>query len=579
MSAVSPWRSAFLLICGILLPAVMRAQQDPLNQAYALERRGNFAAAADLYREVLARRPAEVAALLGLERSLSPLNRLPEMLPQVRAALAESPANSAIHSITLRAWAAADQPDSLRAAAERWAAAAPRDETPYREWGMAALARHDRQGAREAFLLGRERIGRADVLAPELAQLAVLDEDYQGATREWLQAVRSLPGYRTSAASALAQAPAKVRPDILRQLDQAGGVDARRLGVELRARWGDPVGAYRLLVASLPAAPGPATDALRQFLDQVRGLDTREGHLAEAMVLEALGERQPPPGQARLRLESARAYELAGDRGGARRMLSLLAADGAAPEIAAGAASTLITLLLSEGNPEEAAARLEQYRTSFKIDEYEELRRSVAAGWMRAGRLDQAERTIGPDSTVEGFALRGRLQLLRGDVAGARTALQAAGPYAGTREEATERLALLALLQPLEADTIPELGAGFLALERRDSSRAASAFEHLAGQLAAAAGGAELHLLAGRLQAGLKRPAEAERLFRLAAAADAPATAAAAELELGQLYISQDRDQEASSVLEHLILTYPRSALVPQARRLLDLARGAIPRT
>jgi tetratricopeptide (TPR) repeat protein len=564
---------------GILPPALLGAQQDPLNQAYALERRGNFAAAADLYREVLAKRPAEVAALLGLERSLSPLNRLPEILPQVRAALVAGPANGAVHSIALRAWAAADQPDSLRAAAERWAAVAPQDETPYREWGMAALARHDRQGARKAFLLGRERIGRPDVLAPELAQLAALDEDYLGATREWLLAVRSLPGYRTSAASALAQAPSKFRPDILRQLDQDGSVDGRRLGVDLRARWGDPVGAYHSLVASLPAAPGPATDALRQFLDQVRGLDTREGHLAQGMVLEALGERQPGPAQARLRLDSARAYELAGDRDGARRMLSLIAADGTAPGIAAGAASTLITLLISEGNPGDASARLEQYRTSFTIDEYENLRRTVAAGWMRAGQLDQAERTIGPDSTVEGLALRGRLQLLRGDVAGARTALQAAGPYAGTREEATERLALLALLQPLEADTVPELGAGFLALERRDSSSAAAAFEHLAGQLGAAEGGAELRLLAGRLQAGMKRPAEAERLFRLAAATDAPATAAAAELELGQLYISEDRDRDASAMLEHLILTYPESALVPQARRLLDIARGAIPRT
>jgi hypothetical protein len=32
-------------------------------------------------------------------------------------------------------------------------------------------------------------------------------------------------------------------------------------------------------------------------------------------------------------------------------------------------------------------------------------------------------------------------------------------------------------------------------------------------------------------------------------------------------------------VLEHLILTYPESALVPQARRTLDQARGAVPRT
>jgi hypothetical protein len=30
--------------------------------------------------------------------------------------------------------------------------------------------------------------------------------------------------------------------------------------------------------------------------------------------------------------------------------------------------------------------------------------------------------------------------------------------------------------------------------------------------------------------------------------------------------------------LEHLLLTYPQSALAPQARRELDLARNAVPR-
>jgi outer membrane protein assembly factor BamD (BamD/ComL family) len=39
------------------------------------------------------------------------------------------------------------------------------------------------------------------------------------------------------------------------------------------------------------------------------------------------------------------------------------------------------------------------------------------------------------------------------------------------------------------------------------------------------------------------------------------------------------RASEAVAQLEHLILTYPESALVPQARRTLDVARGAVPQT
>jgi len=60
---------------------------------------------------------------------------------------------------------------------------------------------------------------------------------------------------------------------------------------------------------------------------------------------------------------------------------------------------------------------------------------------------------------------------------------------------------------------------------------------------------------------------------------DAPVAAPAAELALAELLVSTRRPGEAVDVLEHLILTYPQSALVPQARRKLDEARGAVPKT
>mgnify|MGYP006197106217 CR=1 FL=1 len=47
---------------------------------------------------------------------------------------------------------------------------------------------------------------------------------------------------------------------------------------------------------------------------------------------------------------------------------------------------------------------------------------------------------------VEGMALSGRIAVYRGDITGGIELLRMAGPYAGTREEATDRTALLALL-------------------------------------------------------------------------------------------------------------------------------------
>src|SRR3954470_71688 len=109
------WLSRSALVLVILsLPQPLWSQQPGLNRALDLERRGDYAAAAAAYRSVLSGNPADVSALLGLERSLLPLSRSAEMLPVVGAALRAAPTSSTIYGIALRAWAAAAQPDSVR---------------------------------------------------------------------------------------------------------------------------------------------------------------------------------------------------------------------------------------------------------------------------------------------------------------------------------------------------------------------------------------------------------------------------------------------------------------------------------
>jgi tetratricopeptide (TPR) repeat protein len=101
----------------------------------------------------------------------------------------------------------------------------------------------------------------------------------------------------------------------------------------------------------------------------------------------------------------------------------------------------------------------------------------------------------------------------------------------------------------------------------------------VAVKLPIAKGGAEVRLLAGRTAAAAGRHSTAERLFREASVEAAPATAPAAELALAELLLRDGKKDEAIAQLEHLILTYPASALVPQARRALDQARGGVPQT
>ena len=569
-----------LAVIGLLVPGLLWAQQPAMTRAFDLERRGDYAGAAQAYRLVLSTRPADVSALLGLERSLVPLNRSAEMLPVVGAALAAAPSSAAVYGIALRAWAAVDEPDSVRVVAERWASVAPTDETPYREWGAAELGRQNRPAARAAYLRGRDRLDRPDALAAEMAQLSLAEGDYPGALREWLPAVRRLPGYRGTAVATLAQAPEAGRAELLRLLGRESDLTSSRLEAELRARWGDPVGAYRTLASALPADRIQAIAALRSLLDQVRTLRTPAAKQAQGQLLEALAERSPEPQSSRLRLEAGQAYSAAGDREAARRMLAGLADDRTTPSsVAADAATTLVGVLISEGKLDEASQRLGERRTAMSADDYDTLRRAVSTAWIREGNLSKAESALAADSSVEGLALNGKIRLYRGDIAGAVQYFKAAGPYAGDRSEATHRTVLLALLQPIEADSLPELGKALLQLEQGDTAEATAGLERVASELPPQHGAAELHLLAGRLAAATRRPVDAERLLRAAAVKEAPATAPAAELALAELFMATQRPGEAVGLLEHLILTYRESALVPQARRKLDEARGAVPKT
>ncbi|HKG32140.1 MAG TPA: tetratricopeptide repeat protein [Gemmatimonadales bacterium] len=570
-----------MIAAAVFAPAGLAGQQPAgLNRALDLERRGDYAAAAQAYQAVLHGSPADVSALLGLERSLLPLNRSGEIIPSIRSALKAAPRNAAIYGIALRAWAAAGQPDSVRKTAEQWAQLVPADESPYREWGAAELGRQNRAGAQAAYLRGRARLGQPDALAAELAQVALANGDYPAALREWLSAVRKLPGYGGAAVSSLSQAPERLRPELLGFLGSQTDLTANRLEAELRARWGDPSGAFRVILSGLPENRIQAIAALRGLLDQLRPDQTPAGKQTQGRILEALAERSPPSQAARLRLEAAQAYSAAGDRNAARRMLGGLSDDRAVPSaIASDAGATLVDVLISESKLAEAERHLRELRPRLGSDEFDRLRRRLASAWIRAGDLPRADSTIAADSSVEGLALSGRVRLYQGDIKGAVARFRAAGPYTSDRAEATWRTTLLALLQTFEADSNPTLGHALLLLEQGDTAQASSALEQLSSTLPPPQGGAELNLLAGRLLLSTGRSTDAERLFRAAAAPEAPGTAPAAELALAELLIATGRAGEAVGLLEHLILTYPQSALVPQARRKLDEARGAVPRT
>src|SRR5690349_3496672 len=140
----------------VALPVVAEAQA--IGPGFELERAGRYADAASGYLTTIRSDPTNLPALLGLERTLFVLNRMPELLPLVQNARARQPNNPALRSLELRVYAALNQLDSLETIARRWAASAPGSEAPFREWGQALADRRQWDEARRAFLIGRRTL-------------------------------------------------------------------------------------------------------------------------------------------------------------------------------------------------------------------------------------------------------------------------------------------------------------------------------------------------------------------------------------------------------------------------------------
>ena len=115
-------------------------------------------------------------------------------------------------------------------------------------------------------------------------------------------------------------------------------------------------------------------------------------------------------------------------------------------------------------------------------------------------------------------------------------------------------------------------------LARNDSAGAATAFAEAADRQAAGDATSILLSTAAQLRAALHDDTQAIALWRRIVEQQASTPEApSAELEWARALRRHGDAAGAVARLEHLILTYPQSALVPQARRELDLARAAIP--
>src|SRR2546421_2104531 len=432
---------AELAVLGLLLVPAHSARGQAIGQGFDLERAGQYQRAATVYFTTLRAEPTNLAALLGLERVLPSLSRLPDLLPAAQRAVAASPRNAALRALLLRTYVALNEPDSARAVAQRWTAEQPRDEAPYREWAIALEDAHRFEEARQVFLFGRRALGRPGVFGIELGELLERVGEWEAAAREWAAALSETPAQLPSAASSLAEAPAEQRERIVRAVLAADRKALeQRLAAELLLGLGQPEPAWSVFAPTVAEPSADAATALRRFADLANGGNTPDARRVRALALARYADMVPEPLAVRARAEAARAFLGAGDRVAARRVLAQVAADSTAPPDAqALAQSALVEALIDDGQLSEAATRLGA-DSRISGDDRAALRLKLARARIQRGELDLADSVLLGDSSVDALALRGWVALYSGDMKGAEQLVRAVGPYAGDRRDATERL-------------------------------------------------------------------------------------------------------------------------------------------
>jgi len=572
------------LVLGIALAVApgRLARSQTIGQGFELERAGQFEQAASIYFATLRADPTNLSALLGLERVLPGLNRLPELVPVAQRAALASPGNAALRAVLLRTYVGINEPDSARAVARRWAAAAPRDEAPYREWAMALDDQRRHDAARAVLLDGRRALGRPGAFGIELAALSERAGDWEGAAREWAAALEGASVQLPNAASELAQAP-EARRERIAALLTAGDPPplVRRLAGELLLAWGGAERAWAVFAPSVAAPSADAAYAVRRFADLAAAQGSPEARRVRALALARYAELAPDAMAVRARADAARAFLAAGDREGARAVLEQVARDSSAPAEAQALAQAALVQTLIEGGQLDEAARRIAGDTRLGDEDRTTLRLRLVRARIAAGDLDRAGAMLARDSSVEALALKGWIALYRGRLKEAWQLFLDAGPYAGDRREATDRTAMLALLQQVPGDTFPELGGALLTLARGDSVSAVAGLRLAATRLPGT-GRPDLLLLAARVAARLGPEQQLAALAlcdEVVRTGGTGAAAPAAELEWARLLERRRQTTDAIQHLEHLILSYPGSALVPEARRALERAKGAIPKS
>jgi len=554
----------------VLGAGVLSAQEakpgatSPLMRALDLEAEGKCREAIPLYRQSLGG-DDPVGVVLGLERCYAMVGGGDALLPLVDSLLAGRPRDPMLRTVQLRTLVGLRRDRQAEEAFARWTAAVPRDPAPFREYARLMLD-VGRAAAADTILRGAVRVlGGSRDLAAEFAQMQAALRLWTAAARSWREASETMSYMEQAAVFSLGSAPDSLR-DSVRAVFRADppALPARRILAALETRWRSAREGWAVL-----SEVTPTDSAVQAWIDFAADAEANEAWLTARDAYAAAASRRPA---ARALLLKAATAALNG--GEPASTLALLEGGAMAGDSTEGGRAALLKVraLSALGRAAEIEAMVRDRAGALGPEGVRQAQRALAWAWIRAGELPRARAALvaGGGGTEEDERVEAWLALYEGDLKMARRGLRR------TDEGSRDVVTAMALLSRTRSEYAPPVGEAFLTLARGDTAAAAKRFEATARELSDAS--PFLLLLAARLSLAARDTASALRLWGalVDGAVDAP-EAAEAELDWARLLRRTGDSKGAVAHLEHLILTYPQSALVPQARRELELARGSIP--
>lgn len=566
------------LLGWLLLGGALAAQEAAPAGAAALSRgldaeNGNRAReAVTAYREAIAA-GAVVQGVLGLERVFSLTMQEDSVLAALDTLLPRFPGESALRGVQLRALVSLGRPRAADAAFRAWCATRPSDLAPYRDYARILLFNNRAAAVDTVLRDAATALGSLQGLALELAQMRAGLGRWEESALAWRTVVQDEAYYESAAVFSLTPAPVGARDAVRAALMTGRGtassataaaspptIGVRQVRALLDVAWGSPRDGWTVLAAV------PVTDTAvvvwRQFGEEV---ERAQAWGVARDVWAAVHRARPEASDA---WRGAQAALRAGDATGA---LTLVRGAGVGDSTTRVDVAVPLELeaLARLGRGAEVTARLAAESVALGPDRVRLMQRVVAWAWIRAGDVPRARAALAGATLDAEDEVAGWLALYEGDLVAARQALR----HVPTPEQDVVRA--LALLNRTTVPRAPAVGAAFLALGRADTTDAVRRFESAAADLPDAA--PVLLAMAARLETGRGADARARRLWQRVAVEHAAAPEAAeAHLEWARGLRRAGDGDGAREHLEHLILTYPGSALVPQARRELDALRPGV---